>query len=83
VTCQEAGKQWRIEVRDNGIGIAPEDRDRAFALFQRLVTRERYEGTGIGLAACKKIVANHGGQIWIEANPARQGSCFVFSLPKS
>jgi len=66
VSVRRQGRDWLLAVRDNGIGIAVEDRDRAFAIFQRLVPQGQYEGTGIGLAVCKKIVEHHGGRIWIE-----------------
>lgn len=81
IGAEERRADWRVWVRDNGIGIAPADRDRAFMIFQRLATREHHEGTGVGLAAAKKIVEHLGGSIWIESEVG-QGSCFFIALPK-
>ncbi|MCL7931198.1 PhnD/SsuA/transferrin family substrate-binding protein [Halomonas llamarensis] len=74
-------QQWQISVTDNGIGIAPDQIERLFKVFQRLHTREQYEGTGVGLAVCRKIVERHGGQIWVESDGEGKGSCFTLTLP--
>ncbi|OIR00389.1 phytochrome-like protein cph1 [mine drainage metagenome] len=71
---------WRLMVADNGIGIAARDQERAFVLFQRLVPEDRCEGTGIGLAVCRKIVERAGGRIWIDSEPGL-GATFHFTLP--
>ncbi len=71
---------WQVTVDDNGIGIDPADRERAFTMFERLVSYHEYAGTGIGLAVCAKIVERHGGRIWIEDSP-RGGTRICLTLP--
>ncbi len=71
---------WHITVADNGIGLDMDFADRAFEIFQRLHTRREYEGTGVGLAICQKIVHRHGGHIWIESVLDR-GTTVHFIIP--
>lgn len=68
-------------VKDNGIGINKECGERIFEIFQRLNTREEFEGIGIGLSICKKIIERHNGKIWVESEGAGRGSAFYFTLP--
>ena len=72
---------WRLSVSDNGVGIIPEQMGRLFQVFQRLQSRADYEGTGIGLALCRKIAEHHGGRIWAESAGEGLGSLFNVELP--
>ena len=80
VSARRDGDHWVFAVRDNGIGIERQYWDQIFVIFRRLHTRQKYAGTGIGLAICKRIVERHGGQIWLDSQPG-QGTTFYFTLP--
>lgn len=80
INAENKGKDWLFTISDNGIGIEKEYYDRIFKLFQKLHPRNEYQGTGIGLAQCKKIVELRGGKIWVESQLGI-GSTFYVSLP--
>jgi PAS domain S-box-containing protein len=80
-TGKQAGR-WLLGVSDNGIGIGPSDHERIFQLFKKASNTEKYPGTGIGLALCKKIVEHYGGNIWVESEIGK-GSTFFITLPST
>ncbi len=82
LSCEDRGEEWLFRVVDNGIGIPAEHLETIFAVFRRLHTLEEYEGTGIGLAICRKVADQHGGRIWAESAGLGQGACFCLLLPK-
>lgn len=80
VGVRKFNDRWEFSFRDNGIGIDPRHAERVFQVFQRLHKQGEYEGTGIGLAVCKKIVDKHGGVIRVESDGEGAGSIFLFTL---
>lgn len=81
IFCTEQENHWLFEVRDNGIGINRAFHEKIFLLFHKLHTRNEFQGTGIGLALCKKIIEQHGGQIWVESEEGT-GTSFFFTIEK-
>jgi len=82
IDVEERKNDWLFSVSDNGMGIDDKQQERVFGIFKRLHSREEYPGTGIGLALVKKIIENHGGEIWLESS-IDEGSTFFFTIPKS
>ncbi len=80
LTAERQEEGWILGVRDNGIGIDPMHAKRIFDPFKRLHGRSQYEGSGLGLAVCRRIVRRHGGEIWAESEVA-QGAYIKFTLP--
>jgi PAS domain S-box-containing protein len=81
VWAEPGWQDWTFAVKDNGIGFDMEYADKVFDMFQRLHTRDKYPGNGVGLAIVKKIVERHGGRIWVES-AENSGSTFYFTLPR-
>lgn len=81
ITAQTRDGDFLISLSDNGIGIESEHFERVFEIFQKLHSREQYPGTGLGLAICRKVVEQHGGEIWVTSTPGL-GSSFHFTLSK-
>jgi len=79
IRAEQAGDKWKFSVSDNGIGIEPKYFERIFTIFKRLHPSSVYEGSGIGLANCKKIIELHQGEIWLESSPGK-GTTFYFTL---
>ena len=80
IAAQQQDSMWLVEVKDNGIGVEQEYADQIFAPFKRLHRMEDYEGSGVGLAICRRAVERHGGRIWVESKPG-DGARFQFTLP--
>jgi light-regulated signal transduction histidine kinase (bacteriophytochrome) len=80
ISAQQSSDSVTFAVKDQGIGIEPQYFSRIFQIFQRLFPSNEYEGTGIGLAICKRIIERHDGTIWVESEPGK-GSTFFFNIP--
>ncbi|MFC7231488.1 ATP-binding protein [Saliphagus sp. GCM10025308] len=80
ITGEKRGDRCVFSVADDGIGIDPEYVDQIFDIFNRLHSNDEFQGTGIGLSLCRKIVDHHGGDIWVDSEPG-DGTTFYFTLP--
>ncbi|MEM8906964.1 MAG: ATP-binding protein, partial [Bacteroidota bacterium] len=81
VTKEEKENEWLFAIQDNGIGIDSRYKDKVFQIFKRLHRREEYEGTGIGLSLCKRIIHRHKGRIWFHSELG-EGTTFYFTISK-
>ncbi|WP_299617356.1 ATP-binding protein [uncultured Tenacibaculum sp.] len=81
ITSESSGEYWKFKVSDNGIGIKEKYKEKIFSIFKRIHSKEEYEGTGIGLSHCKKIVDMHDGKLWVESEEG-EGSDFYFTIRK-
>ena len=81
ITAEDKGEEWLFTVKDNGMGLDMEYKERIFVIFQRLHPKEEYPGAGIGLPVSKRIVERHGGRMWVESEEGK-GATFFFTLPK-
>ena len=79
ISAEKTERHWLFKVEDNGIGIDMKFKDLVFQIFSRLHAQDKYQGSGIGLSVCKKILERHGGQIWLESTPGR-GTTIFFTI---
>jgi chemotaxis family two-component system sensor kinase Cph1 len=81
ISAHEGEMEWTFVVKDNGIGLNIEYKEKIFQMFQRLNARDKFPGTGVGLAIVKKIIDRHGGRVWVESEEG-QGATFFFTIPR-